>query len=437
MDSLNVVWEMVLQMLNDHLTETAFNTWFADCTAIELGESQFVLHTTSPVKRDIIESRYGELIRQSLYEIFSAPFELKIIVGEDELMNYIERKPSDDDLPELEEYTFDNFVVGPSNRFAHGAAIGAAQSPGVLYNPLFIYGNSGLGKTHLLLAIGQYIRKENPQTNLIFVKAEEFMNHMVRALQTGGMESFRQKYRSADLFLVDDIQFLAGKQSFQEEFFHTFDKLHTLKKQIVITSDRPPKEIRNLDDRLRSRFEQGVLADVQPPDLETRMAITRKKASQIGLYLPDEIVRYIAEKITSNVRQIEGVVKKLTAYHSIDKSIELSTVTVDRALRDVIRSGVYIPTPDIIIEETARYYQLEGADLRGNRRDRNTSLARQIAMYLIKMNTNLSLNLIGAEFGKNHSTVHSSIMKIEELMKSDPDIAGTIQDITSNIHSRS
>ena len=437
MDSLNVVWEMVLQMLNDHLTETAFNTWFADCTAIELGESQFVLHTTSPVKRDIIESRYGELIRQSLYEIFSAPFELKIIVGEDELMNYIERKPSDDDLPELEEYTFDNFVVGPSNRFAHGAAIGAAQSPGVLYNPLFIYGNSGLGKTHLLLAIGQYIRKENPQTNLIFVKAEEFMNHMVRALQTGGMESFRQKYRSADLFLVDDIQFLAGKQSFQEEFFHTFDKLHTLKKQIVITSDRPPKEIRNLDDRLRSRFEQGVLADVQPPDLETRMAITRKKASQIGLYLPDEIVRYIAEKITSNVRQIEGVVKKLTAYHSIDKSIELSTMTVDRALRDVIRSGVYIPTPDIIIEETARYYQLEGADLRGNRRDRNTSLARQIAMYLIKMNTNLSLNLIGAEFGKNHSTVHSSIMKIEELMKSDPDIAGTIQDITSNIHSRS
>ena len=437
MDSLSVVWEMVLQMLNDHLTETAFNTWFADCTAIELGENQFVLHTTSPVKRDIIESRYGELIRQSLYEIFSAPFDLKIIVGEDELMDYIERKPSDDDMPELEEYTFDNFVVGPSNRFAHGAALGAAQSPGVLYNPLFIYGNSGLGKTHLLLAIGQYIRKENPQTNLIFVKAEEFMNHMVRALQTGGMESFRQKYRSADLLLVDDIQFLAGKQSFQEEFFHTFDKLHTLKKQIVITSDRPPKEIRNLDDRLRSRFEQGVLADVQPPDLETRMAITRKKASQIGLYLPDEIIRCIAEKITSNVRQIEGVVKKLTAYHSIDKSIELSTATVDRALRDVIRSGIYIPTPDIIIEETARYYQLEGADLRGERRDRTTSLARQIAMYLIKTNTNLSLNLIGAEFGKNHSTVHTSISKIEELMKSNPDIAATVQDITSNIHSRS
>ena len=437
MDSLNVVWEMVLQMLSDHLTETAFNTWFADCTAIELGENQFVLHTTSSVKRDIIESRYGELIRQSLYEIFSAPFELKIIVGEDELMDYIERKPSDDDLPELEEYTFDNFVVGPSNRFAHGAALGAAQSPGVLYNPLFIYGNSGLGKTHLLLAIGQYIRKENPQTNLIFIKAEEFMNHMVRALQTGGMESFRQKYRSADLFLVDDIQFLAGKQSFQEEFFHTFDKLYTAHKQIVITSDRPPKEIRNLDDRLRSRFEQGVLADVQPPDLETRMAITRKKAAQIGLYLPDEIVHCIAEKITSNVRQIEGVVKKLTAYHSIDKSIEISTATVDRALNDVIRSGIYIPTPYIIIEETARYYQLEGTDLRGNRRDRTTSLARQIAMYLIKTNTNLSLNLIGAEFGKNHSTVHTSITKIEELMKSDPDIAGTIQDITSNIHSRS
>lgn len=437
MDSLNVVWEMVLQMLNDHLTETAFNTWFADCTAIELGENQFVLHTTSPVKRDIIESRYGELIRQSLYEIFSAPFELKIIVGEDELMDYIERKPSDDDLPELEGYTFDHFVVGPSNRFAHGAALGAAQNPGTLYNPLFIYGNSGLGKTHLLLAIGQYIRQAQPETNLVYVKAEEFINHMVRALQTGGMESFRQKYRSADLFLVDDIQFLAGKESIQEEFFHTFDKLYTAHKQIVITSDRPPMEMRNLNDRLRSRFEGGVLADVQPPDLETRMAITRNKAAQIGMLLPDEIVRYIAEKITSNVRQIEGVVKKLTAYHNIDKSAAFTTATVDRAIKDVIRSGVYIPTPDIIIEETARYYQLEGADLRGNRRDRNTSLARQIAMYLIKTNTNLSLNLIGAEFGKNHSTVHSSIMKIEELMKSDPDIAGTIQDITSNIHSRS
>ena len=436
MDSINVVWEMVLKVISDHLTETAYNTWFADCTAIELGENQLVLHTTSTVKRDIISSRYGNLITQALYEIFSAPFELKIIVGEDELMDYIERKPSDDDLPELEGYTFDHFVVGPSNRFAHAAALGAAQSPGVLYNPLFIYGNSGLGKTHLLLAIGQYIRHAQPDTNLVYVKAEEFLNHMVRALQTGGMENFRQKYRSADLLLVDDIQFIAGKESFQEEFFHTFDKLYTLKKQIVITSDRPPREIRNLDERLKSRFEGGVLADVQPPARETRLAITRNKAAQIGMYLPDEIVHYIAEKITSNVRQIEGVVKKLTAYHNIEKSAAFTTATVDRAIKDVIRSGIYIPTPDIIIEETARYYQLDSAELRGKNRDRNTSLARQIAMYLIKTNTSLSLNLIGAEFGKNHSTVHTSITKIEELMKSDPDIAATVQDITSNIHSR-
>ena len=413
MDSTNKVWEMVLDMLSKHLTETAYNTWFADCTAIDLGENQLVLHTTSAVKRDIIEARYGNLIKQALYELFSCPFELKIIMGEDELIDYKEQRPSEDDMPELEGYTFDHFVVGPSNRFAHGAALGAAQNPGTLYNPLYIYGNSGLGKTHLLLSIGQYIRSKDPSTNLVYVKAEEFINHMVRSLQTGAMESFRQKYRSADLLLVDDIQFFSGKESMQEEFFHTYEA-----------------------DRLKSRFEGGVLADVAPPDLETRMAITRNKAAQVGMVLPDETVHYIAEKITSNVRQIEGVVKKLTAYHNIDKSTDFNNVSVDRAIKDVIRSGIYIPTPDIIIEETARYYQLEGSDLRGNRRDRKPSLARQIAMYLIKTNTNLSLNQIGAEFGKNHSTVHTSIMKIEELLKSDPDVASTIQDITSNIHSR-
>ena len=437
MDSANTVWEMILKMLSDRLTETAYNTWFADCTAIELGKNQLILHTTSNVKRSIISDRYGDLIVQALYELFSDRFELKILVGEDELNDYIDKRPSEDDMPELEGYTFDHFVVGPSNRFAHGAALGAAENPGVMYNPLFIYGNSGLGKTHLLLAIGQYIRQANPETNLIYTKAEEFMNHFVRALQTGGMDEFRQKYRSADLLLVDDIQFLGQTERFQEEFFHTFDKLHQSNKQIVITSDRPPREIRNLDDRLKSRFESGILADIQPPDLETRMAITRNKAAQIGMYLPDDLVRYIAEKITTNVRQIEGVVKKLTAYHNIEKTENFTTATVDRAIKDVIRSGIYIPTADIIIAETARYYQLDVSDIRGKKQDRNTALARQIAMYLMKANMNATLNQIGTEFGKNHSTVHTSISKIEELMKSNPDIAATVQDITSNIHSRS
>ena len=433
MDSTNQVWEMLLGLISDSLTETAFKTWFADCTAIELSENQLVLHTTSTVKRDIIKSRYGNIIKQALYELFACPFELKILVGEAELIEFKESRTEPEDvLPELDSYTFDHFVVGPSNRFAHAAALGAAQNPGTLYNPLFIYGNSGLGKTHLLLAIGQYIRTSQPETNLVYVKAEEFINHMVRSLQTGAMESFRQKYRQADLLLVDDVQFLSGKEQMQEEFFHTYEALYNNHKQIVLTSDRPPMEMRNLNDRLKSRFEGGILADVQPPDLETRMAITRNKAAQIGMFLPDETVRYISEKITSNVRQIEGVVKKLTAYHNIDGS-----TAVDRAIKDVIRQGVYIPSPEIIIEETARYFQLDSADLRGRRQDRSTSLARQVAMYLIKTNTNLSLNQIGAEFGKNHSTVHTSIMKIEELMKADPDVASTVQDITSNIHSRS
>lgn len=436
MNSLNDIWASVMEILSGELTQTAVNTWFSDCTPVEISDNTLVLHTSSDFKRSIIKSRFEETICAALYELFSCPFELVVLAGEDELQEYREKKPSSEDMPEMDGYTFDRFVVGPSNKFAHAAAIAVAQNPGITYNPLFIYGNSGLGKTHLLLSIGQAIRQTSPAANIAYVKAEDFVNQMIKSIQSGATEAFRQKYRNADLLLMDDIQFIAGKESTQEEFFHTFNCLYEAGKQIVITSDRPPLEMVKLDDRLRTRFEGGLLADVQPPDVETRMAIIRNKAAQFGMMLSDDVVKYIAENITSNVRQLEGVVKRLTAYRDIlDDTITVDSVK--RAIKDVIRTGTYIPTPEVIIEETARYYQLSADDLRGQRRSKNTAMARQVSMYLMRNLTNLSLKDIGSEYGdRNHATVLSSIRKVEDLLKSDPGMAGTVRDITSNINSK-
>ncbi|NCC68645.1 MAG: chromosomal replication initiator protein DnaA, partial [Clostridia bacterium] len=329
------------------------------------------------------------------------------------------------------------FIVGASNKFAHAAALAVADNPGNVYNPLFIYGNSGLGKTHLLLAIGQAIHEKDPTKKIAYLKGDEFTNQMVQSIQAGTAEDFRRKYRNVDLFLVDDIQFIAGKQQTQEEFFHTFNNIYEAGNQIVITSDRPPLDMVKLDDRLRTRFEGGLMADVQPPDMETRMAITRNKAAQLGMLLSSEVVEYIAENITANIRQIEGVVKRLTAYREIlDDAITINSVK--RAIKDVIRIGTYIPTPEVIIEETARFYSLTADDLRGQRRSKNTAMARQVSMYLMRSLTNLSLKDIGEQYeDRNHSTVLSSIRKIEDLLRTDPDMNGTIRDITSNINSRS
>ena len=304
-------------------------------------------------------------------------------------------------------------------------------------NPLFIYGNSGLGKTHLLLAIGQTFHDKEPNKKIAYIKGDEFTNQLVRSLQSGTAEEFRQKYRNVDLFLVDDIQFIAGKRQTQEEFFHTFNNIYEAGNQIVITSDRPPMDMALLDDRLLTRFEGGLLADVQPPDLETRMAIIRNKAAQLGMVLPDDVVSYIAENITANIRQIEGVVKRLTAYREIlDDNITIGSVK--RAIKDVIRIGAYIPTPDIIIDETARYYSLTAADLRGQRRSKSMAIARQVSMYLMRTLTNLSLVDIGAQYeDRNHSTVLTSIRKIEDIIKTNKEMSDTIRDITSNINSRS
>lgn len=435
MNSLTDVWASVLDKLSGELTPTALNTWFSDCTPVELDDRRLVIQTSSNFKRDIISGRFGDTIRGVMSDLFSCDFSLLVLVG-DEVKEYASQSEPDD-LPEAAAYTFDRFIVGQSNKFAHAAAMGVAEKPGKAYNPLFIYGNSGLGKTHLLLAIAKYIREHDPQAKIGYVKGDEFTNQMVTSLREGTQAEFRKKYRNVDLFLVDDIQFIAGKLGVQEEFFHTFNNIYEAGHQIVITSDRPPLDMVKLEDRLRTRFEGGLMADIGKPDLELRMAIVRDKGQSLGLTLSDEVVEFIAENITENIRQLEGVVNRLTAYRDIlDDSITVTSVK--RAIKDVIRVGVYIPTPEVIITETARYFGLSVEDIRGQRRSKNTAMARQVAMYLIRRLTNLSLVDIGEEFDhRNHSTVLSSIRKVEDLLKSDPETASTVRDITSNINARS
>lgn len=434
MNSLNDIWSAVMEILSHQLTSTAISTWFADCKPIEIDAGNLVIYTPTEFKREIIMSRFSHLVKNALTDIFSTDFGIVILAG-DELTDYHSKKADKDPLPEMVGYTFDNFIVGSSNKFAHAAAIAVSDKPGGAYNPLFIYGNSGLGKTHLLLAIGQSIRERRPDTKIAYVKGDDFTNQLIKAIKNGTGEEFRMKYRNVDLFLVDDIQFIAGKQATQDEFFHTFNNIYEAGHQIVVTSDRPPIEMSLLDDRLRTRFEGGLMADIQPPDMETRMVITRSKASQLGLMLSDQSVQYIAEKLTSNVRQIEGVVKRLTAYKDILGCV-IDLDAVKRAMEDVERNGTYIPSPDRIIRETARFFQLNEEDLRGQNRSKNTAVARQISMYLIRTLSNRSLKDIGSEYeDRNHSTVYASIRKIEECIKSDPSMAATIREITSNINS--
>lgn len=434
MNSLNDIWKAVIDVLSTQFTQTAITTWFSDCVPVDIDGTRMVIQTTTDFKRSILVSRFSESIKAALSDIFSCEFDLLILAG-DEIEEYSTRKKEESTLPEMAGYTFDNFIVGNSNRFAHSAALAVAQNPGSAYNPLFIYGNSGLGKTHLLLSIGHAIHEKDPSKKIAYIKGDEFTNQLIRSIREGKAEEFRNKYRNVDLFLVDDIQFIAGKEATQNEFFHTFNNIYEAGHQIVITSDRPPMEMSLLEDRLRTRFEGGLMADIEPPDIETRKAITRNKAAQLGLVLDDEAANLISEKLSSNVRQIEGVVKRLTAY----KEILGKTITKEdamRAIQDVIKNGTYIPSPERIIQETARYYSLTEKDLRGQNRSKNIALARQVSMYIMRTLTDISLTDIGSEYeDRNHATVLSSIRKVEDLLKTDQTMVNAVRDITSNINS--
>ena len=436
MQSVSDIWSMILTRLREDLSETTIKTWFDETTVVALEGNTLVLHCPNTFKRTNIQDRFLPNIEASLKDIFSADMTVRLL--NDEMLrqykNKEEQKPTS--LMESGEFTFETFVIGPSNRLACSAARAVADAPGKHYNPLFIYGDSGLGKTHLLYAIAHVLRQRSPDCRILYIKGDEFINDYIETVRSGrSMNDFRTKYREADLMLVDDIQFVAGKVETQNEFFHTFNALYETKKQIVLTSDRPPHEMAQLDDRLRTRFEWGLMVDVQPPVLETRVAILKNKAAQLGFILSDDIANYIANKITANVRQLEGTVKKIKAYRDLD-GVEINRETVDRAIQDMSRSSEFIITPDGIIREVCRYFRIEEDQIKGQSRSRDCLNARQIAMYLIRRMTSLSLDETGRIFGgRDHSTVYNSVGKVEKRMKTDSNFAGTVKAIITNINS--
>ncbi|MCL2564056.1 MAG: chromosomal replication initiator protein DnaA [Oscillospiraceae bacterium] len=439
MNSANDVLKRVLDILSGELTTTAIDTWFDDTTAVAFKDSRLVICCPSAFKREVIEAKFLTHLKNALTELFAGEVDL-LILGEDEVAPFLGqgvRTCKAAPAEERESLTFDRFIVGSNNKFAHATARAVAEKPAVTYNPLFIYGNSGLGKTHLLYAIRHAIKEQFGEMNIVYVKGDGFTNELIHAIQSGKNEEFRMKYRSADVLLVDDIQFIRGKDQTQEEFFHTFNALYESGCQIVLTSDRPPKEIDRLEDRLKSRFEWGITADVGPPDYETRIAIIQSKALELGVTLPADVADYIAENITANIRQLEGAVKKLSAYQ------ELLDANVDRdfankAIQDILKSE-FLPTPELIIQETARYFTLSTEDIRGRSRIRDTATARQVSMYLIRKLTDLSLADIGKEYqgksggGMDHTSVLNSIRKIEQEVKNNPAFRDTVQDIQTNI----
>ncbi len=429
------VWAKILGYMEEQMGSITVSTWFDDAEVVELNEEHLILYSGSDFRREVISSRYGLYIQEALKDIFQSDAKL-MVFGDKELDAYRSKGKSLSAMDFNPQFSFDNFIVGPSNRFAHGAAIAVSNHPGEAYNPLFIYGPPGVGKTHLLYAIANGIRKNMPDAKIVYIKGDQFTVELIEAIKNGKNIEFRSKYREADLFLIDDVQFIAGKESTQEEFFHTFNKLYEEHKQIVMTSDRKPSDMLTLEDRLKSRFEWGLLADIQPPDYETRMAILKNKAKNLGLNLSDDVCNYIAINVTNNVRQIEGTVKKIMAYRDLN-NMPLDLQNISRAIDDMFKTeGNTLPTPSLIISQVCKFYSVDEATLRGSQKTNGIAEARQVAMYLIRKLTNLSLPDIGKEFGKDHSTVLYNIRKVELALKNeDTALQNNLRDITANINS--
>ena len=432
------VWEKIKSMMEKDMTAVSIDTWFGDIEAVAMEDSRLVLCVPTEFKRDIIRNRFQPLMEEKLRELFSFDVDAALLLPEERSAYAAQRGPSSGRNGDAERYTFERFVVGSTNRFAYTAARKVAEEPGGAYNPLFIYGQSGLGKTHLLHAIANQVRKDRPGFRIMYVQSEYFVNELIDFLRhhKDDMQSFRDKYRQVDLFLMDDVQFIAGKDASEEELFHTFNTLYEQKKQIVFTSDRPPHEMLRLEQRLRTRFEQGLPADIQPPDYETRVALLKNKAVERGISLPDAVLSYVAENITSNVRQIEGVVNKIMAFQEL-MGEEVDVDTTIRAVRDILRAKEnFLPSAEVIIQEVGRFYGLEAAAIRGQGQNKEIANARNVAMYIIREMTQLSLAEIGQKFsGRHHTTVLNSINRVEKQMKDQPELTEIIRDITNAVNS--
>ncbi len=437
MDSFNEAWGIICEYCRSQMTEVAYKTWISkiEPVSLDFAQGKATLMVPADFHRQTLLRGYMKLLNDAFASVFGEGIEICFIIPEEE--NKADTDTNDVASDEDYEYTFDTFIVGSSNKFAHAASLAVAQNPGKAYNPLFIYGNSGLGKTHLLYAIRNEIMHTTPEKTITYVKGDDFTNEFIESLQNATTSEFRQKYRKSDVLLMDDIQFIGGKERTQEEFFHTFNTLREANCQIVLTSDRPPKEIKTLEDRLRSRFESGLLADIQPPDYETRMAIIKRKAELLDFNLPDDVTEYIATRLKSNIRQLEGVVKKLKAKNQLYG--EKITINVaQKTISDILNNDQPPPlTVEKIIDEVAHTYGVTSEDIRSSKRNGTISNARQIAIYAVREITSLSMKSIGDEFGgRDHSTIVYAINQIEKNMERDSKLRSTVEDIIKNIRDR-
>lgn len=444
METIKEAWSGILEYLHrsPDISDVAYNTWITCIEPCTIEDNTVVLSVHTNFQRSIVEGQYAEKIKNAFREVLGISFDLKILSKEAE-QSTVAEQPSQT-FPSAEnmlgknstdyEYSFENFVVGPSNKFAHAASQAVASKPASDYNPLFIYGGSGLGKTHLLFAICNEVRKNSPNMRILFTKGEFMTNELIESIRNHSTKEFREKYRQVDILLIDDIQFISGKQSTQEEFFHTFDELHQSKKQIVLTSDRPPREIATLEERLRTRFEMGLMADIQPPDLETRIAIIKRKAQLLKLNISDEISEYLASQLKSNVRQLEGAVRRIQARCQLDGALPTQLIAQE-AIRDIKNDNQPVPiTVERIINEVARTMSVSPSDIRSNKRSASISSARQVAIYAVRNITSLPMKSIGEEFGaRDHSTVVYALQKVEERMENNYSFKGMINDIIKNI----
>ena len=448
MENIDALWDQVLSQMEKKVSKPSYETWLKSTKAASLKGDTLTVTAPNEFARDWLEGRYTHLISSVLYEVIGEGLMVKFIIPQNQqnddlaIMQPNDKKGNkrDDEQNEYQQHmlnnknTFDTFVIGSGNRFAHAASLAVAEAPAKAYNPLFIYGGVGLGKTHLMHAIGHYVLEHNPSAKVVYLSSEKFTNEFINSIRDNKAVEFRNKYRNVDVLLIDDIQFLAGKEQTQEEFFHTFNTLHEESKQIVISSDRPPKEIPTLEDRLRSRFEWGLITDITPPDLETRIAILRKKAKAEGLDIPNEVMLYIANQIDSNIRELEGALIRVVAYSSlINKDINADLAA--EALKDIIPSS----KPKIITildiqKAVGEQFNVKLEDFKAKKRTKSVAFPRQVAMYLSRELTDSSLPKIGDEFGgRDHTTVIHAHEKISKLIKTEPQLQQQIKEISDRL----
>lgn len=446
-DHVNELWQQVLSIIQTKLSKPSFDTWFKSTKATVFTDSLLVICAPSTFAMEWLESRYTKTIKNTVFEYTGKQVDVKFIIETNSPVESAQTPPPvpavvrlnpAQDEPNMNmlnpKYTFDTFVIGSGNRFAHAASLAVAEAPAKAYNPLFLYGGVGLGKTHLMHAIGHYIIEHSPNSRVVYISSEKFTNEFINAIRDNRGESFRNKYRNVDILLIDDIQFIAGKEQTQEEFFHTFNALHEERKQIIISSDRPPKEIPTLEDRLRSRFEWGLITDIQPPDLETRIAILRKKAKAENLDIPNEAMMYIANSIDTNIRELEGALIRVVAYSSLINE-DITSHLAAQALKDIIPSNrPRMITINDIQQRVGEFYGIKLEDFKARKRTKAVAFPRQVAMYLSRELTDFSLPKIGEAFGgRDHTTVIHAHEKISSSMKADQELYKVINTITEKI----